>query len=209
MDETAGDGTVRTYGELTSRRQWLRSASGLLVAAGGLIAPVGREDATAGDAHHRRHQQRRRQRQRRREDHGRGGTGFKDIAFDVTNELDTLAYGDFWYRYNNPWWPAPGGVGAHSQQTFSHKGSDNAAIVPFYRYYIQANNPYLGTPWVTLAWGGVMGKGGWSGGTTVVSEKTLSENESTEMVVEGYRFFVQRTADDNDFKRFKVLIQKA
>ncbi len=209
MDEIAGDGLVRALGEATSRRQWLRSASGLLVAAGGLIVPAGREDAAAGNTHRRRHQQRHRRRQRRREQNGRGSTGFLDVAFDVTNELDTNVYGDLWYNYNLRWWPAVFGVDAHKQKSYGSKGKDNLAIVPFYRYYIQAYNPYLGTPWVTLAWGGVMGNGGWSGGTTVVSEKALAENESTEMSVEGYRFVVQRTTDDGDFKRFAVHIQKA
>jgi hypothetical protein len=198
MDETPSAGRVGLLGAATSRRQWLRSASGLFVAASGLVVPAGRDEAAAGDQPQRRH-------------HGRSGhIGLKDISFHVTNELNQTVELDFWGKMNGHWIAYPFGFPhAHSTETYSKENRDNAAIVPFYRYYIQANNPYFGAPWVTLAWGGVMGKEGWSGGTTVVSEKPLSENESTEMTIEGYRFTVQRIADDDDWKNFAVRIQSA
>ena len=54
----------------------------------------------------------------------------------------------------------PFSVDTHGKGFFAHKDSSNLVILPSYRYYIQANNPYLGTPEVTLTWGGVMGKTG-------------------------------------------------
>jgi hypothetical protein len=198
MVETSSDDPVHPLRAATSRRQWLRLASGLLVAASGLVVPAGRDDAAAAQ-------------QPQRRSHGRGAhLGLKDIAFHVVNDLNETVELDFWGKMNGQWIAYPYGFPhAHSTETYSKKNRDNAAIVPFYRYYIQANNPYLGPPWVTLAWGGVMGKQGWSGGTTVVSEKPLSENDSTEMTIEGYRFSVQRTADDDDYKNFTVRIQSA
>lgn len=181
-----------------TRRRLLGAAGGLAAAASGWLLPSWLVDeVAASDGHHRRHLRRHR------------GFLIKDVAFDVTNDLDEHLYGDTWYRFNQFWYATLFGVDAHAKKSFASKGRDNLVILPAYRYYIQANNPYLGAPEVTLAWGGVMGKEGWSGGTTVVREKPLDVDASVEMTVEGKRFTVKRTADDDDYKRFSVHIQKA
>jgi hypothetical protein len=211
-----------------SRRALLGAAGGLALATNGLLLPDWLIEEAEADNHpvrriqHRKEEkrekhlkelERRRNQQRREKGHDGRGQGFlKDIVLTVDNILDEFVPADLWSEFNGNWRAdLAGGMDANSQEKFphGHRKYDHLAYVPFYRYLIELNNPIAGFPWVTLAWGGVMGRQGWGGGTTVVFKKGLEEFQVVGMTVEGYRFVVQRLPDDNNFKYFTLRIQLA
>jgi hypothetical protein len=72
------------------------------------------------------------------------------------------------------------------------------------RYYLQAFNG-IGTPTVTLGYGGTIDSSGWKNGTTVLESYELRESKlAPPMDVDGIHFQVERLVDDDDFKRFSL-----
>lgn len=209
-DEDA-NATGQTAAGLDRRALLGGMAGGCLLGAGGLLLAMD-EDAAAGKKHHRQRKQRKRRRQKAR-------CGYKEVSFQFHNDFSTTAKVEFWVREHdsfNGWHFLKldaATVAANGSRTFAPGGDDEGKEAFLWiddKYCIDAFNPIAGFPAVTLGYSGQPQKyGGWTGGTKVVDFKSLSENESADMTVDGRRFFVERTDDSCDFKNFTVQILPA
>ena len=75
------------------------------------------------------------------------------------------------------------------------------------RYVVIARNPQLGTPALTLGYGGAIDKSyGWQNGTTTFDGSMTEGQAAPALQVDGYSIHPQRLNDTDDYKVFSVSI---
>jgi hypothetical protein len=218
------------------RRAVVRAAAaGLVLAAGGLFVPVWREEAAArpdwssgshlGGRHGKNRRGRDENRQRKRGDNKRRtrestrrarGIGPHPIRFTVVaGALPKSLFVELYALDNSPTF-APLKMGRYlesktlaSNHTVVFQSNDTDCLLWIdHRVFIEAYNPGLGWPELSLGIGGEPLDGGvWEPRTTVVDGKRVDVGEGARIGDEGLIYAAWRLDDrDSNYKEFSVEI---
>lgn len=220
-DTTIADDVTSAGGTPTHRRTLLGAlAAGFVLTASGVFLPgtIGEAEAlggagaakragsitkNGGGRHKNRNHGRRRHRQNRAP-----GTFILGVEVEVVYTRPSESVNAaFWVRTQ-----AGHAFGEQESKAVTstgaifHTGDIYGVLWIANRYYASFSND-IGYPATTLGYGGTFDSRGWYGGTKVVNNRGLSENEvAPALHIDGYTYEVKRLTDSADYKRFKLTI---
>lgn len=204
------------------------SAGGLVLAARGLFLPdwldvtAAREGALGGakgGRHGKNHRGRHRKRthgdKKEKGKHNRQpGALIDGIRWGYYSEAGPFDV-EFWVRamgeFNPDAWRKQDARQVPNEQFVELRTWDIFGILWInQRYYFEAQNRF-GNMSLVMGYGGFFtAKKGWDNGTATVFDALLAEGQlAPDMVVDGFRFTVERVADDADYKKPSLTIRKA
>jgi hypothetical protein len=207
-----------------TRRALLGAAGGFALAASGLLLP-GRlvEDAEADSNPVRRLQQRKNQRRKkarnRKHSRNRRRTHGKKRGFALIDGIRWGYYSEagpfdvqFWARANaGRSWGIISSQHIPNDNFVELKTTDVIGILWINeRYFLRAEN-FLGAVHLTLGHGGTFTNNhGWENGTDFIRDYDLKVRAlAPDMIVDGFKFTVERLEDDDDYKKLSLSIRKA
>ncbi len=199
------------------------AASGLALAANGLFLPERLANEVEADNHpvrgiQKRKAQRRRKarnkkhkrRQRNKKNHGNGFAIIDGIRWGYYSEAGPFDV-QFWGRTNaGRSWGIIESKQIPNESFVELRTTDVVGILWINdRYFLRAEN-YLGALHLTIGHGGTFTSNhGWENGTHVLTDYSLPEGKlAPDMIVDGFKFTVERIPDDSDFKKPSLTIRR-
>lgn len=221
------DDTENLARPVVDRRRLLLGgvASGMALAANGLVLPAWLADEAeaaghpVGNVQRRKSTRRRKARARKHHHHRRKNRKNHGNKFAIIDGIRWGYYSEagpfnvqFWGRTNaGRAWGIIDQKQIPNDEFVELRTTDVVGILWINdRFFLRAEN-FLGALHLTIGYGGTFTNNhGWENGTRVLSDYSLPEGKlAPDMVVDGFRFTVERIDDDADFKKPSLTIRKA